>query len=218
MSQPATLEALVNARQIASHAQRLGVTVQVPSTRHASEHIGAVLADCILQAGLNYRTVVWPRVQRIQINYPMTTTLSKVKEIVDDGRAPEFLAWNHPVKVSRFSELVDVLSAYGVEDVSDLKEWLNLRDSRDRMLRINGVGPKTFDYMCCLVGIDRIAVDRHIRSFALDAGVGVGGYEELQVVVSFAADLLGLPRRDFDAWIWQLQARDMNPETQPDLF
>lgn len=218
MTPPALLEALANARQVASHAQRLGVASQAARARPTVDHLGAVLADCILQAGLNYRTVVWPRVQRIQASYPLTATLSGVKAIVDRGQTGDFLAWKHPEKLSRFSALVDLLNSDEVEAVSELHEWLKHARSRDRLLNVHGIGPKTYDYMCCMVGIDRIAVDRHIRSFASDAGVGVSGYEDLQAVVSYAADLLDLPRRDFDSWIWHLKARELNLEIQLDLF
>ena len=87
-----------------------------------------------------------------------------------------------------------------------MREWLKDAPSRDRLLSLHGVGPKTYDYVCCLVGIDRIAVDRHVKSFASEAGVTITGYDDLQVVVSYAAYLLGLPRREFDAWIWRLRA------------
>ncbi len=177
-----------------------------------------MLADCSLQAGLNYRTVVWPRVQRIQINYPLAAKLSGVKAIVEDGQTADFLAWKHPEKLSRFAGLVALLDSDAVETISDVREWLKRARSRDRLLSVHGIGPKTYDYMCCMVGIDRIAVDRHVKSFASDAGVGVNDYEDLQAVVSYAADLLGLPRRDFDAWIWQLQARETKQERQLDLF
>lgn len=212
------LEVLVNARQVASHAQRLGFEANVTSPRQAVDHVGAVLADSILQAGLNYRTVVWPRVQRIQASYPLTAKLSGVRAIVDCGQVADFLAWKHPVKLTRFSDLVALLDGDDVEEISDLREWLRHSRSRDRLLSVHGVGPKTYDYMCCMVGIDRIAVDRHVKSFASDAGVGFRGYDDLQAVVSCAADLLGLPRRDFDAWIWRLQSRELNQDHQLSLF
>ena len=100
MPSPPLLEVLASARQIATHAESMGIVIHATPVRPTIDHIGAALADCILQAGLNYRTVVRPRVERIR-----------------------------------------------------------------------------------------------------------SGYDDLQAVVSCAADLLGMPRRDFDAWIWKLQAR-----------
>jgi hypothetical protein len=57
-----------------------------------------------------------------------------------------------------------------------------------------------------------------VKTFANEAGVPICDYEELRVIVSYAADLLGLPRRDFDAWIWRRFARQNAPPAQYALF
>ncbi len=208
MPSSALLEVLACARQVATHAERLGIVVNATPPRPAGSHVGAVLADAALQAGLNYRTVVRPRVDRIQGNYPDAARLSGVKAIIEEGMVSDFLLWKHPAKVSRFTRLAGLLNLDSVEDINDLRRWLKHRSARDQLLSLHGVGPKTYDYMCCLVGIDCIAVDRHIKTFASEAGVSLCGYDDLQAVVSYAADLLGLPRRDFDAWIWRRRVRE----------
>jgi endonuclease III len=72
--------------------------------------------------------------------------------------------------------------------------------------QVRGVGPKTVDYMACLVGVDCIAVDRHIRGFAELAGLEDDSYDYLREVFGFAADLLSISRREFDASIWRYQS------------
>jgi hypothetical protein len=196
------LESLGRARAIADHAERLGVNGAAATSRQSYSHIGALLADAALQAGLNYRTVVRPRVERIQSVYPAAATLSGLDITLEQVGPGTFLSWDHLTKIERFTGMAGALRANGIQDVSDLRVWLSCRDTRATLLGIHGVGPKTFDYICCLAGLDHIPVDRHIKSFASEAGVNVEGYLDLQAAVSFAADLLGLPRRDFDAWIW----------------
>jgi hypothetical protein len=156
------LEILANARQIATHAKSMGIVVHSTPGRPVIDHIGAALADCILQAGLNYSTVVRPRVDRIKTGYPLAASLSGVKAIIDSGQITDFLCWRHPAKLSRFVRLVALLCKDDVEKVSDLRDWLMRTCARDRMMSLHGVGPKTYDYLCCLVGIDRVAVDRHV--------------------------------------------------------
>ena len=212
------LASLSRARAIADHAERLGILVTSAPPRSTTCHVGAALADAVLQSGLNYRTVVKPRVDRIQTIYPEAAILPGVREIVERGRAYEFLDWRHPTKITRFVRLVALLDADGVECAGDLRRWLEGRDARDRLLGMHGIGPKTYDYICCLVGMDCIAVDRHVKTFANDAGVPISDYEELRVVVSYAADLLGLARRDFDAWIWRRFSRQIPPPAQYALF
>ncbi len=193
---------LICARQVATHAERVGIAVEAISPRPVGHHLGAILADAILQAGLNYRTVVGPRVVRIQNNYPDAVKLSGVNAIIREGMLGDFLLWRHPTKVTRFTHLADLLTVESVEDIDDFREWLKCSNARNRLLNLHGIGPKTYDYMCCLVGIDQIVVDRHIKAFAMEAGVSTYSYDDLQMIVSFAADLLSLPRREFDAWIW----------------
>lgn len=197
------LEQLLFARQIADHAHRLGVRSLPVKPRTASNHLGAVLADAILQAGVNYHTVVRTRIMRIESQFPDTATLPGVIALIEREGAGDFLLWRHPTKVMRFISIARFLAQHDVKTTVDLRAWLRLSGAREHLLGLHGIGPKTCDYLCCLVGIDCIAIDRHIKTFATEAGVYVSDYEYLKSVVSYAADLLDMTRRDFDAWIWQ---------------
>jgi hypothetical protein len=193
---------LASARLVVTHAEKLGIDCRPTISRDPINHLGAVLADSILQAGLNYRTVVKVRVDRIESLFPDAATLSGVLDVIGRGGISDFLLWRHPTKVARFISLAEVLRKHGVEDVRLLQRCLLDLEFHDRLLAVNGIGFKTIDYLCCLVGLDCVAVDRHIRAFANDAGVEVTDYYGLKTIISYAADLLGISRRDFDAWIW----------------
>ncbi len=218
MSSKAALASLSHARAIANYAERQGITLSAISRRPSTSHMGAALADAILQSGLNYHSVVRPRIDRILTVYPEAAILPGLCNILKGGGTSEFLNWRHSTKITRFVCLVALLEADGVECVVDLRSWLRRRCARERLLELHGIGPKTYDYICCLVGMDHIAVDRHVKTFANEAGVLISGYDELQVVVSFAADLLGLARRDFDAWIWHRFSRPITSPAQYALF
>lgn len=210
MTRAAILEQLSLARRIADHANRLGVH-QLQVTPHApSDHLGAVLANAILQAGVNYQTVVRMRITRIESQFPETATLPGLIELIEREGARDFLLWKHPTKVTRFVSLAKFLAMQEVETTVELRRWLCLSTARQHLLDLHGIGPKTCDYLCCLVGIDCVAIDRHVKTFASEAGVSVNDYEYLKSVISYAADLLGMRRRDFDAWIWRtISARTM---------
>jgi endonuclease III-like uncharacterized protein len=128
-----------------------------------------------------------------------------------------FLLWDHHVKIARFLLLMDFLDSQELTSTSCLREWLVREGSRQHLMELNGVGPKTFDYMCCLVGIDCIAVDRHVRTFVAEAGININEYDLVKSVVSNAADLLGLARRDFDAWIWRTVSSRVSEDMQLSL-
>lgn len=205
MASVVALEQLAFARRIADRAVALGVEIGAArGGRIATTHLGAAVADAVLQAGLSYRSVVWPRVERILVEFPETATLRGLAELIQERRVEEYLSWRHPTKIGRFVSLVDLLESEGLEDTCNLRHWLCCGErSRSKMLAINGVGPKTYDYLACLVGVDCIAVDRHIKAFASAAGVSANSYETLSAATAFAADFLGMSRRDFDGWIWE---------------
>jgi len=69
------IEVLSVARRIANQAKDEGVLFEEKRTRSTCGHLGAVLADSILQAGLNYTTVVRPRVLAILQVYPSSCLL-----------------------------------------------------------------------------------------------------------------------------------------------
>lgn len=196
------IEVLLVARRIADHAKEKGALREKKHPRAVCEHLGAVLADSVLQAGLNYTTVVRPRVQAILRSHPNCQTISSLVSLIRDGDTAAFLNWRHHEKVNRFKALVIFLQVWNVEDVQDLRATLASEEFCTALETINGVGPKTVDYMSCLVGIDSIAVDRHVRTFAKAVGVENDDYHFLRRSFCCAADLLSLPRREFDAWLW----------------
>ncbi|PST20741.1 hypothetical protein C7U60_15095 [Mesorhizobium plurifarium] len=212
--QSSAVQMLVAARRVADYAKELGADLQRFEIRPAYDHMGALLADSVLQAGLNYNSVVRPRILAILADYPELNRTSGLRSLVERGETPAFLNWTHQEKVGRFDALVLFLDDAAIESVDDLKERLQDSDRFATALRgVRGVGPKTVDYIGCLVGIDSVAVDRHVRTFAKRVGVMEDDYDFLKAVFCYAADLLSVSRREFDAWVWQressLTARQM---------
>jgi hypothetical protein len=197
---------LRSARKVANLAHEHGVSVDQVASPTSCGHIGAILADSVLQAGLNYRSVVRPRVERIRNLYPYASTTEALVNIVSAGRVSEFLVWNHPVKIRRFESLVTAMDSLQVQDARELRTALEDEQFCSALQGLNGIGPKTVDYMACLVGIESVAVDRHIRSYAVKAGVERDEYQFLKRVFCSAADLLSVSRRGFDAWVWRRES------------
>lgn len=198
---------LRDARKLANYAEDIGIEfTHIKDEKPVYQHVGAMLADSILQAGVNYVTVVLPRVTRILEKYPSTELLVGVKDIVKQNCVNEYLVWQHPTKLERFIRLVVLLDGEGISDIDSLRKWLQQTSSNKKLLQLVGIGPKTCDYICGLAGLDYIAVDRHITNFVRQAGVEPNGYDQVKTVVSFAADLLDVSRREFDSWIWRLMS------------
>ena len=214
ITNPCTLHA---ARYIADQAVYRGLVKDIPPARPTCNHVGVVLADSILQAGLNYTTVVKPRIQSIFYRYPKETTVTALQAIIEETGVEKFLQWKHHEKLTRFENLVSMIAKHEIESTIDLHDTLKHKSFRNELLRIKGIGPKTIDYMACLVGVDCIAVDRHIRGFAELAGLEDNNYDYLRDAFSYAADLLGLHRREFDASIWRFQSSKQNKQSALDF-
>lgn len=215
--QPNDLDALYAARCVADHAVRAGVLDSRVSCRPVYQHMGAVLADSVLQAGLNYAKVVKPRIATILRTFPHATTVKILIEVIEREGSPRFLQWEHREKVSRFDSLIGFVAEADIESTFELGEALQDERFRADIQRVRGVGPKTVDYMACLVGVDCIAVDRHIRGFAQFAGLEDDSYNYLRDVFSFAADLLSISRREFDASIWHYQSEKYSRQLSLEL-
>jgi hypothetical protein len=214
-----TVLALLAARRVADYAMGLGADIPTDETRPVYDHMGALVADCVLQAGLNYKTVVLPRITAILTDHPGRDRVATLLPLVKAEGTGAFLNWTHFEKIDRFDALVGFLEGQAVDDVSDLRKAMETAEFAPALRAVRGVGPKTVDYMGGLAGLDTVAVDRHIRTFAKRAGVEDDGYEHLRKAFCAAADLLGVPRRQFDGWVWRFEseaaAKPKRPKTDP---
>lgn len=209
-----TKDAIIAARQLADFACEAGITDFRPTQRKSCDHLGAVIADSTLQAGLNYRTVVRPRVERIVTEFDTACDLSGLTSTLEQHGAENFLGWQHPTKVRRFEAIVEFFVDADVSDTTKLRRLLASDQFQLEMMTINGVGPKTVDYLGCLIGLDFVAIDRHVFSFSKAAGVPDLDYFCLRKVVTFAADLLEVSRRDFDSWIWNYMTAETSEQLE----
>lgn len=190
------------AQQLANYVLSLpGFSID-QQPKHTYDHMGAVIADTILQAGLNYRTVVEPRVRDILHKYPEARTTSMFYSLIGQIGVGRVLNWKHHEKISRVFRLTRFFMEAKIEEEEDLRNWLDIPDSIDSLLKLKGIGLKTVDYLKNLVGIPSVAVDRHIRSFITGAGIRKNEYMEIRTIVENAADLLSVSRQSLDHAIW----------------
>lgn len=171
-------------------------------TGPAYSHMGALLADAVLQAGLNYRTVVQPRVNRILTLWSDALLTSDLLRLINDWGAPHLLQWTHEEKLNRFVGLVEFVHKHSVETVTDFAAWLAIDQNVSDLRTLRGVGPKTVDYLRNLTGTPAIAVDRHIRAFVESSGITCNGYTHTRLLVEDAAAFLQLSPSLVDHAIW----------------
>jgi hypothetical protein len=167
------------------------------------EHIGALFTDIILQSGLNYNTVVKPRVNKVLVEYSDATTTHSFQELINEHGLEKLIKWDHPVKINRFLRLMDFAFENNINTCSDFKHFMMNLGNREKLLNLNGIGPKTIDYTLKLLNFDTVAVDRHIYSFVELADIKINGYDVTKRIVEYAADFLQISRSSMDYSIWK---------------
>lgn len=193
----------LDARQLADYILNLDLfEIQHSHATKGYQHIGALYTDVVLQAGLNYRTVVAPRVKRVLTNYPNASTVLGFAEAINKDGIEKVISWNHKEKTNRLSLLIDFSIQNKINTCDDLTHFLGDYSNHEKYLEIKGVGNKTLDYTLKLLNFDTIAVDRHIYSFVEQAGLSTMDYKSTKRVVEFAADLLEVSRASIDKSIW----------------
>jgi len=165
-------------------------------------HMGATIIDSILQAGLNYKTVVYPRVKKLIISYPDYKTTCDFLILIQTIPLTNLINWTNEVKINRIKELSWFLYNNSIETEANLAIWLEDYKNKQRLKQINGIGNKTIDYLTMLSGKPAIAIDRHLFKYLEYAGVIVKSYEEANKIYSYVANKLNMTFYELDKKIW----------------
>jgi hypothetical protein len=72
-------------------------------------HIGATIADSVLQANNKYDTHVTPRIQRILTQWPNVKTVTAVLDLLRSVPAVTFLNWSGKDRAERFTSILHLL-------------------------------------------------------------------------------------------------------------
>ena len=145
-------------------------------------HMGATITDSVLQAGLNYQNVVYPRVKNLLINYAGYKTTCDFIILMQTVPINELIHINNKRKQTLIHDLTWFFFENGIENEHQLAEWLSDLNNAEKLMRFNGVGYKTVDYLKSLVGVSSVAIDRHLFSFLKMAGIYVDSYQEASIV------------------------------------
>ena len=125
---PLAVEGSSKPEQLANYIRSLaGFERYTPGGNYC--HVGATLANAVLQSNNNYQRNVRPRVERIREEYARETSLQDIKRLLDKITAQEFLHWNGTRNPQTFNDLVELLSQEGVNTEDDLRQWLQRDDS-----------------------------------------------------------------------------------------
>jgi len=194
---------IVVARKLANYIQHHSDLLLInPNECPYSEHIGALFTDVILQSGLNYNTIVAPRVNHVLGSYPNAFSVEKFSTVIESNGIENVLKWKHVVKIKRMQLLLEFCKKNNLNMSYEVKNFLLVKNNQKEFLKINGIGNKTLDYLLKLLNTETVAVDRHIFSFVEKAGIESKDYTFVKMIVEYAADIMDISRRTIDYSIW----------------
>lgn len=212
---------IIDARKLVDFIEKNGALQLIESNFcHYSNHIPALFTDIVLQAGLNYKSVVAPRVKKVLVNYPNCKTVNDFCQLLDYEILENIISWKNEIKLTRMRNLLNFCLDNSINTSDDLRLFLLNKDNKCAFLDLKGFGDKTYDYLLKLLNVDTVAVDRHIYNFLDIAGIDAVDYNYSKSIVEIAADLMDISRRSVDYSIWFHMAyenKKSNPQTLLEL-
>ncbi|WP_190040152.1 hypothetical protein [Streptomyces fructofermentans] len=193
------------AQRLADHVQHLLGSGPFPQPGGWT-HMGAVICDVSFQPRCNYERALRPRLLRLQLSWPDARTVRGFQRQLATRDLAVAMEFNHAQKVATAHAITDLLAAHGVDTRDDLHTWLGHQVNRAALRTVKGVGPKSIDYIGNLVGRSHVAVDVHLRAFAVDAGVPNLPYDQLRAVYEEAAAILGHDKSGLEHTVWRYRS------------
>ncbi len=170
----------------------------------------ATITDAILQAGMNYKRVVYPRICNILTKYADYKTTCDFIILFQTYPIEKIINWKNINKQNTICELAWFLYNNNINDEKQLAVWLKSEINQESLLKIKGVGYKTIDYLKLLSGQQSIPVDRHMFQFLEMANVITKSYREASMVLKKAAEQLKLSESLLDKILWNYMSEKNN--------
>lgn len=181
-------------------------------------NMAATLTDAVLQSGMNYKKVVYPRICNILQKYEDYKTTCDFIILFQTHPIEEIINWKNVKKQNTIYELAWFLYNKNINDEIQLARWLSSEINQENLLKIKGVGYKTVDYLKLLSGQQAIPVDRHMFQFLEMANVLTKSYREASIILRKTAEQLKIGESLLDKIIWSyMTEKNKNQSIQSDM-
>lgn len=164
------------------------------------ENFLILIADSVLQQGMNYNNFVLPRLIRIRTDYSHFHRISQLSTSQED--IENILQIKNKRKVNTFKNIIELFQKENIETYSDIVRWLSDKSNFCKLLEINGFGTKTLDYMLNLFGYQSIPIDRHLFSFLKLCLIETNNYQFASSIFNDIAEKNNFCKNMFDKEIW----------------
>lgn len=177
----------------------------------------ATLTDSVLQAGMNYKKVVFPRICNILDKYADYRTTCDFIILFQTIPIEEIIQWKNKRKQITICELAWFLYKNKINTEDELAKWISDDINAKKLLEISGIGRKTIDYLKLLSGQQAIPIDRHMFQFLELAGIKTDDYIKASIILKETASFLHTNESVLDKTIWEYMSDKKNTK-QISLF
>lgn len=141
-------------------------SLSVDNSRNlTNNNMGATIIDGILQAGLNFKFVVKPRVDNFKNEYRNIKTTTEFYNLINTKDLSELINMKGQ-KIERIITLVNFLKTKKIETEDDFYVWLSNEENTLELSNLKGIKTKTIEYFKILTGHkNTVAVDVRLRNF-----------------------------------------------------
>ena len=188
--------------------------------------------DSVLSLGINYYTVVYPRLKDFESNHPDVKQITELSHLMAGYSTPiDFLSqefnYKHKgksiMKANAINSIVEYLckiinESLTVPEEESLRQWAIKARPRDCYeLDIKGFKIAGFQWLRMLFGADTSKPDVHIKRFLHDTLNRELSDIDSVLIMEAAASHLKISVRDIDHLIWEMMAKWRPVRLAPDV-
>ena len=188
--------------QIVLYIKRIIEADGIPSDRIRYKQMSVIIVDSVLQAGLNYDTVVKPRIENLLKTYPGCKTTSEFIFLYKQVSLSYLINWKNEIKLQRIDDLTNYLFSLDIETPEQFLDWLSEEKNYINIMNIKGIGHKTADYLRMLVGYESIPIDRHLYRFFEKLGIDTSDYYEVSEIYNEVSKKIKIKPHVLDSILW----------------
>ncbi len=174
-----------------------------------------VLDSCLDSSGLNYFTVVMPKVIKFEEKYVETGIAERCRDFSKIKRSELIYLFRNRRVWNAMSRICSFLSSMTEkQEFNKLREWAKNADpskiQKDPIGSIKGIGISTFQYLRMQSGMDVIMPDKVIKKWIIKNFRYVKNSEECIEYGKYIADKMNISRTQFCWAIWIKESNELN--------
>ncbi len=171
-----------------------------------SDHVGAIVAEAVLQPGSRYKRLVRPRIEKIMKDYPKRKTSGDFVRLLEEISPKYFLNWEEEDKPRRVLAVAKYLHNLGIETKDEFYLLFDEPDFPKVLKEIRGIGNKHIDSMKLLLRYPCESLHEAVRLVFQEMNIPFSTFEESRVLFQEIAHELKLDYENLLLCFWRYES------------